>query len=117
MHEYSIVESIVTSMLDAVKEQKASKVVSVRFKRGSAFSEDAFRQAYQSLTVGTLLEPAPVTIDTVALDFNCTCGHQQIITSDDLVGHMFVCPQCGATKEIDEAHDLELVELVAQTDD
>jgi Zn finger protein HypA/HybF involved in hydrogenase expression len=117
MHEYSIVDSIVTSMLDAIKKQQATKVVSVRFKRGSAFSEEAFRQAYQSLTVGTLLAEAPVRIDTVNLDFNCACGHKQVITSDDLVGHMFVCPTCGATKEIDEAHDLELVELVAQTDD
>ncbi len=117
MHEYSIVDSIVTSMLDAIKKQHATKVVSVRFKRGSAFSEDAFRQAYQSLTVGTLLAEAPVQIDTVNLDFNCACGHKQIIHSDDLVGHMFVCPTCGATKEIDEAHDLELIELVAQADD
>ena len=117
MHEYSIVESIVTSMLDAIEKQKATKVVSVRFKRGSAFSEDAFRQAYQSLTVGTILEQAPVKIDTVNLDFKCDCGHNQVITSDDLVGHMFICPQCGMTKEIDEAHDLELVELVAEADD
>ena len=117
MHEYSIVESIVTSMLDGIKKQKATKVTSVRFKRGSAFSEEAFRQAYQSLTVGTLLEQAPVTIETVNLDFNCNCGHKQVVNSDDLVGHMFICPKCGATKELDEAHDLELVELLAVADD
>lgn len=117
MHEFSIVDSIVISMLQAVKKQRATKVVSVRFKRGSAFSEDAFRQAYQALTVDTLLEKVPVRIDTVNLDFDCPCGHKQVITSDDLVGHMFVCPKCGATREIDEAHDLELVELVAQADD
>jgi Zn finger protein HypA/HybF involved in hydrogenase expression len=117
MHEYSIVESIVSSMLDAIKKQDATKVVSVRFKRGSAFSEEAFHQAYQALTVGTVLEKAPVEIETINLDFNCACGHKQVITSDDLMGHMFVCPKCGATKEIDEAHDLELVELIAQKDD
>ncbi|HUB66907.1 MAG TPA: hydrogenase maturation nickel metallochaperone HypA [Candidatus Methylacidiphilales bacterium] len=117
MHEYSIVESIVNSMLEGIKKQKATKVTSVRFKRGSAFSEEAFRQAYQSLTIGTVLEGAPLQIETVNLDFNCNCGHHQVITSDDLVGHMFICPGCGATKEIDEAHDLELVELLAQTND
>jgi len=117
MHEFSIVSSLVDSMLDAIKNQRATKVVSVRFKRGSAFSEDAFRQAYESLTAGTMLEGAPVQIDTVNLDFKCRCGHEQLIVSDDLIGHMFVCPQCGATKEIDEAHDLELVELVAEADE
>jgi Zn finger protein HypA/HybF involved in hydrogenase expression len=97
--------------------QCATKITSVRFRRGSAFSEEAFRQAYESLTAGTMLEGAPLQIQTVNLDFKCQCGHEQIVTSDDLIGHMFVCPRCGATKEIDEAHDLELVELVAETDD
>lgn len=114
MHEYSIVESIVASMLEALREQNASVVVAVRFRRGSAFSEDAFLQAYRSLTAGTPLQDAPVEIETVNLDFECACGHRQVITSDDLVGHMFACPHCGTTREIDEAHDLELVELLAE---
>jgi hydrogenase nickel insertion protein HypA len=113
MHEYSIVASIVDSMLEAIQKQGAAKIVSVHFRRGSAFSEEALRQAYESLTTGTILEGAPVEIDTVNLDFKCPCGHEQVITSDDLIGHMFVCPKCGATKEIEEAHDLELVEPVA----
>jgi len=117
MHEYSIVDSIVRSMLDAIEKEGAARVTSVRFKRGSAFSEEAFRQAYESLTAGTLLAGAPLQIETVNFDFTCRCGHGQVITSDDLIGHMFVCPRCGATKEIDEAHDLELVELLAETDE
>lgn len=116
MHEYAIVESLVASMRDALEKQHATKVTSVRFRRGSAFSEEAFRQAYRALTAGTLLENAPVEIETVNLDFDCACGHRQVITSDDLIGHMFVCPKCGATREIDEAHDLELIELLAEDD-
>jgi Zn finger protein HypA/HybF involved in hydrogenase expression len=116
MHEYSIVESLVAAMLDALEKQNASKAVAVRFRRGSAFSEEAFRQAYSSLTAGTPLDGARVEIETVDLDFDCACGHRQVITSDDLVGHMFACPKCGATREIDEAHDLELVELLAEDD-
>ena len=73
-------------MLDAIKKQGATKVTSVRFKRGSAFSEDAFRQAYESLTAGTILANAPLQIDTVNLDFKCQCGLEQIVTSDDLIG-------------------------------
>jgi Zn finger protein HypA/HybF involved in hydrogenase expression len=116
MHEYSIVSSIVDSMLEAIQRQGANKVVSVHFRRGSAFSEEAFRQAYKSLTSGTILAGAPIEIDTVNLDFKCSCGYGQVITNDDLVGHMFVCPNCGETKEVDEAHDLELVELVAEVE-
>jgi len=117
MHEYSIVKSMVDSMLQSMEQQNASCATRVHFRRGSAFSEEALRQAYQALSVGTALENAEVKIDTVNLDFNCPCGHTQVINSDDLVGHMFICPNCGATKEIDEAHDLELVELVAEVDE
>jgi Zn finger protein HypA/HybF involved in hydrogenase expression len=74
MHEYSIVHSIVDSMLDAIQKEHATKVVSVHFRRGSAFSQEAFRQAYQSVTAGTILENAPVQIDTVNLNFKCKCG-------------------------------------------
>ncbi|HEY8902059.1 MAG TPA: hydrogenase maturation nickel metallochaperone HypA [Chthoniobacterales bacterium] len=116
MHEYAIVESIVGSMLDAIQKQNPAKVVSVRFRRGSAFSEEAFHQAYGALTIGTPLAGADVEIETVNRDFDCACGHKQVITSDDLIGHMFACPKCGATIEVDEAHDLELVELLAEDD-
>jgi hydrogenase nickel insertion protein HypA len=114
MHEYSIVSSMVDSMLEAIQKQAATKVASVHLRRGSAFSEEALRQAYGPLTAGTILQGAPVKIDTVNLEFKCSCGHQQVITSDELIGHMFICPKCSATKEIDEAHDLELVELIAE---
>jgi len=50
----------------------------------------------------------------VETKFKCQCGHEQTITADDLIGHMFVCPQCGRAQEIDEAHDLELFEVVAE---
>jgi Zn finger protein HypA/HybF involved in hydrogenase expression len=53
MHEYSIVASIVDSMLEAIRKQGAAKIVSVHFRRGSAFSEEALRQSYESLTTGT----------------------------------------------------------------
>jgi len=113
MHEFSIVESLVQGVLEQMKERNITKVVSVRFKRGSAFSEEALRQAFTSLSRGTVLEGAELEIDTVNLDFTCKCGRKQVIKSDDLVGHMFICPDCGAIKEVDEAHDLELVQVVA----
>jgi Fe2+ or Zn2+ uptake regulation protein len=49
------------------------------------------------------------------LDYRCLCGYEQVITSDDLEGHMFICPQCGNVHEVDEAHDLELIEVIAET--
>src|SRR5690606_21523474 len=73
-------------------------------------NEDALIQAYRATTLGTPMEGAVLEIDTVNLDYVCACGYQQVITSDDLEGHMFICPVCGSVHEVDEAHDLELLE-------
>lgn len=116
MHEFGIVEGIVSSVLPELRSSKVQQVSKVHFRRGSAFSEDALRQAYLATTLGTPLEGAALEIDTVNLDYICTCGYEQVITSDDLEGHMFICPLCGAVHEVDEAHDLELVEIIAETE-
>jgi len=112
MHEFGIVEGIVNGVLPQLRD--VEHVSKVHFRRGSAFSEDALRQAYQATTLGTPLEGATLEIDTVNLDYVCECGYQQVITSDDLEGHMFICPVCGHVHEVDEAHDLELVEIIAE---
>jgi Zn finger protein HypA/HybF involved in hydrogenase expression len=114
MHEFGIVENIVRDVLPQLYANNVEHVASIHFRRGSAFSEDALRQAYESLTQNTPLQDAVLWIDTINLDYQCPCGHRQVITSDDLEGHMFVCPTCGAVHEVDEAHDLELVELFAE---
>jgi Zn finger protein HypA/HybF involved in hydrogenase expression len=104
-------------MLESIRQQRAKKIVSVRFRRGSAFSEEVFHQAFQAATAGTILQNAPLKIETDDLEYKCPCGHEQVIQADDLAGHLFVCPKCGATKEIQEAHDIELMELIAETED
>lgn len=115
MHEFGIVEGIVSGVLPELEVSHIKHVRQVHFRRGSAFSEDALRQAYAATTEGTPLEGAELLIDTVNLDYTCACGYQQVINSDDLEGHMFICPMCGAVHEVDEAHDLELVEIIAET--
>jgi Zn finger protein HypA/HybF involved in hydrogenase expression len=114
MHEFGIVEGIVRGLLPQLAAQGVERVSEVHFRRGSAFSEDALRQAFAATAAGTPLAGARLKIDTVNLDYVCSCGHQQVITSDDLEGHMFICPVCGAVHEVDEAHDLELVSVTAE---
>jgi Zn finger protein HypA/HybF involved in hydrogenase expression len=114
MHEFAIVEATVRDTLRMLKELgiEQKQMVMLRFQRGSAFSEDALRQSFEVIAKDTLLENAELVVETVNLNFTCACGHSQVITSDDLIGHMFVCPVCCAVREVDEAHDLQLVELV-----
>ncbi len=117
MHEFGIVQALVHQLLARLDQQQIEGVEAIRFRRGSAFSEAVLRQAFVAVSTGTILEGAELSIETVNLDYRCGCGHRQVITSDDLIGHMFVCPSCGAIKEIDEAHDLELIDVTVRQAD
>ncbi|MBI2505786.1 MAG: hydrogenase maturation nickel metallochaperone HypA [Candidatus Latescibacteria bacterium] len=111
MHEFGIVSDMVAQLLRQLQGRKIRQIHSLRFRRGSTFSPEALEQAYRMSTAGTLLEGAKLIIETVDHQFDCKCGHSQVVTCDELLGHFFICPQCSAAVEIDEAHDLELVEV------
>lgn len=111
-HEFGIVNSLVSEVLKNLKQWHIAHVAEIRLRRGSAFSEDSLRQAYDSLIQGTPLQDAKLVIETINLNHECPCGHKQVINSDDLVGHMFICPVCGTMREIEEAHDLELIKVI-----
>ena len=115
MHEVSIVQSLIESIDSQLAAQNVERATSIRVRRGSTFSADALEQAFAALSPGTRLADATLLVETFDTRFTCPrCGHSQTITSDDLTGHFFLCPGCNAVQEIDEAHDLELLEVRAE---
>ena len=115
MHEFEIVQSLINALLPQLEERGVTKVTALRLRRGSTFSEEALRYAFTALARGTVLEGAEILVETKETPFQCPCGYQKVLTCDDLVGHLFVCPHCGRPQEIDEAHELELLEVLAET--
>jgi Zn finger protein HypA/HybF involved in hydrogenase expression len=111
MHEFGIVSDMVEQLLRQFEGRKIRQIHALRFRRGSTFSAEALEQAYRMSTAGTLLEGAQLIVETVDHAFTCKCGYSQVISCDELLGHFFICPQCSAAAEIDEAHDLELLEV------
>lgn len=112
MHEVSIVQSLIENIDSQLAAQNVQRAASVRLRRGSTFSGDALEQAFSALTPGTRLDGAALLVETFDTRFTCAaCGHSQKIDADDLTGHFFLCPVCDAVQEIDEAHDLELLEV------
>jgi Zn finger protein HypA/HybF involved in hydrogenase expression len=112
MHEVSIVQALIENIDYQLTSQGVHRASAVRVRRGSTFSADALEQSFTALAPGTRLEGAALLVDTFDTRFTCAvCGHSQTITSDDLTGHFFLCPICDAVQEIDEAHDLELIEV------
>src|SRR5687767_6254864 len=116
MHEFGVTEAIVKRLLRQLERDQVTKVVRITFRRSSAFSEEVLRQAFDVLSVDTPLAGAELAVDISVLRVDCVCGLSYDVYSENLVGHMFICPNCSAIREIAEAHDLELVEVIAETE-
>lgn len=117
MHEFGVTEHIITKLIDQLKAEQVTKVTRVCFRRSSAFSEEVLRQSFSVLSRDTPLEGAELVVEVSVLNVSCpVCGHTSRVDSSDLVGHMFICPNCANVQEIAEAHDLELVTVTAETD-
>ena len=112
MHEYSIVEQVVEQILRHLEEENIESVQRLRFQRGSTFAEEPLRQAWEMLTENTLLEGAALEVEEYVEEYACAnCGLKQIVHADDLIGHMFICPACGAGHAIQESAGLKLLEI------
>lgn len=117
MHEFGVTEVIVNRLLSQLHRDGVSKVLKITFRRSSAFSEEVLQQTLSILSPNTALAGAELIVQVATLNVNCECGNGHMVNSEDLVGHMFICPDCGRISEIAEAHDLELVEVIAETED
>ncbi|HEY3416309.1 MAG TPA: hydrogenase/urease maturation nickel metallochaperone HypA, partial [Armatimonadota bacterium] len=112
MHEYAMIQDLVDHVQRHLSDQGIGRVLSVRLRMGSSFLEGPVRQAFEMLSAGTMLEGAELEIDEFAFEETCAnCGATQTVTTDDLIGHIFICQACGAGQQLDEAHGLEIISV------
>ena len=64
MHEFGVVENLVRALERQLAEAGVDRVAAVRFRRGSAFSDEALHQAFAMLSAGTPLEGAELEVET-----------------------------------------------------
>lgn len=112
MHEVAAVSALVDAILAGAARHEPYRADAVRVRLGSAFSEDALLQAFEMLTQGTLLQGVSLEIENIDHMVDCPCGLEQPIRADDLVGHIWVCPNCSHVEEVDDEDDLQLVGVV-----
>jgi Zn finger protein HypA/HybF involved in hydrogenase expression len=117
MHEFGVTEAIIRRLLNQLRRDHISKVRKITFRRRSDFSEEILRQTFDLLRVDTPLANAELVVEIRVQDITCVCGYSSRVNGESLVGHIFMCPNCGSLREIDEAHELELAEVVAEVED
>ena len=117
MHEFGVTETIIRRLLNQLRRDHISKVRKITFRRRSDFSEEILRQTFDLLRVDTPLANAELVVEVRVLYVTCVCGYSSRVNGESLVGHIFMCPNCGSIREIDQAHELELAEVVAEVED
>jgi hydrogenase nickel incorporation protein HypA/HybF len=96
MHELSLASELVDRCLAAAAGRP---VASVRVRIDPGTDAAALRQGFDASAAGTALEGARLDIDVPPQLLACACGFDGKLGSDDVVGHMTVCPACGAVAQ------------------
>lgn len=120
MHEYSLMESIIQSILERLAEEDRNRSVSeVVLKIGvlDVHSEVAARQAFQVLIQGTPLERARLDLVVLPATLEClSCGHIEPFLVDHHHSHdplpVAECPRCRQLARLTGGHGVEAIDLV-----
>ena len=110
LHDYHAVSALVARLTR--DPSLATGIAEVRVRASPVFSPEALQQAYQMLTEDTPLCGSRLLVDELADRRECAlCGARWLVSSDDLAGHLVVCPSCGALSPLDAGAAIELLEI------
>jgi hydrogenase nickel incorporation protein HypA/HybF len=111
MHEYSLVQNLVSRVEDEARRRGALAVhsVSVRVGELSGVDPELFRTAYETFRAGTVCASAALSLSRVPASWSCPrCG------AAIARGAVLRCAACGVPAALDEGSDaltLDRVEL------
>ena len=124
MHEYSLMEGVVKSLLAELAEQQsmpAGEKIEVVLRLGALaiHSEAATRQAYEVLIKGTPLENSLLTLIIDPVTLACAgCGFNGPLPEGAVDSHeqlpLAPCPQCGNISPVAGSREVESLELVLE---
>jgi len=121
MHEHAIVRNIVETLVASAEKEKipSGTVREVVMKVGALefHTEAAFRQTFEVLCQGTVLEGAALNLSVLQPVVKCPgCGHEGPCREGEADPHAPApcaeCPKCGRVVPITGGRGVEGLELV-----
>jgi hydrogenase nickel incorporation protein HypA/HybF len=102
MHEYSLIQALVSRVAEEVRARKALKVhgLAVRVGELSGVEPELLASAYELFRTGTVCEGAPLRVERVPARWGCPRCKRAIA-----LGEALRCPDCGEPAEISEGAD------------
>jgi hydrogenase nickel incorporation protein HypA/HybF len=102
MHEYSLVEALITRVEQEARRRQALRVhaLSVRVGELAGVDPELFRTAYETFREGTICAGVPLTVKHVPASWSCPRCNTSIAR-----GAILRCPACDAPARLDEGSD------------
>jgi hydrogenase nickel incorporation protein HypA/HybF len=102
VHEYSLVENLVTRVEQEARRRQALSVhrLSVRIGELSGVDPELFQTAYETFRAGTICADAPLTLTRVAATWSCPRCKAAIAR-----GAVLRCPSCEVPGQLDDGSD------------
>ena len=126
MHEYSLMEDIIKSILERLEEEKSIvPVKEVILKLGilDIHSEAAARQAFEVLAKGTPLENAQLTLEIKPVMLECSKCRSVAPYPVDEHTHanellpVVVCPVCDGLAQLTGGQGVESIDLIFEVEE
>jgi Zn finger protein HypA/HybF involved in hydrogenase expression len=108
VHELSLVAELVEA---CTRRAGGAPVTLVRVRCAATVPEAALRESFRLLAAGGPLGGAVLEVEPLDAPPACPCGSTATPADADVVGHLVVCPSCGAVSA-HAAAGLELLEVV-----
>ena len=124
MHEYSVMNQLVSALLEELKGRDIHKVKEVQIEVGELtfLGTEQLKFAYQTLSQDTILEGSELDIEEIKSRINCSeCGYEGGVNySNKSSVHYQVpvisCPECDSKPKIVQGKETKIVGVTAVED-
>lgn len=109
MHEFSIVQDLLTMCEKNAKENNATKITKVEVKIGklSGVEPHLLQTAFDTFKEKTICDGAEFVMNIQELVVGCRKCNLESVLKDNV----FVCPKCGGDIEVLDGEDMYLMRL------
>lgn len=95
MHETAVMQGMMRTVLDCLRQSGAARVTNVQLVLGASshFTADIAYRQFEAMTKGTPLEDASLTIEWLPATYQCLTCERRFESAEPSA--QVICPQCG----------------------